>query len=165
VPLAAVGLVAWVSALTAAPYLPLPAAGLLYLFGSRICHQIAVRSLHIGEAQLPVCARCYGIYAGAALVGTIWACATRVAPERWGGRWLPRVNVAYVVAPAVIFNVITIAAEWMRLWMPSNPIRASAGGTLGAAAALAIAVGVSKLDYTQWTSTRSLSRDRHATRI
>ena len=57
-------LVAWVALLVAAPLLPAAPAALIYVLGSRICHQISERSFHVDGAQLPVCARCLGIYAG-----------------------------------------------------------------------------------------------------
>ena len=48
----------------------------VYRLGSLLCHQRAERSFALFGAQLPVCARCAGIYAGAAL--------TMVAARAWG---------------------------------------------------------------------------------
>src|SRR5262245_13994744 len=45
----------------------------IYEIGSLLCHQLPVRSFHVWGAQLPVCARCTGLYigaAGAAIVAT-----------------------------------------------------------------------------------------------
>ena len=39
----------------------------VYAIGSRICHQLPARSFHLWSMQMPVCARCAGIYAGAAV--------------------------------------------------------------------------------------------------
>ena len=55
---------------------PGPAAAVAYLLGSQICHQIAERSFHLAGAQLPVCARCTGIYAGFA-AGVVLATLSR----------------------------------------------------------------------------------------
>jgi uncharacterized membrane protein len=44
----------------------------LYLFFSPICHQIPERSFFVFGHQLPVCARCTGIYTGA-LIGSFFA--------------------------------------------------------------------------------------------
>src|SRR5690606_17850729 len=58
---------------------PLPAtwtgvgAALIYVAGSLICHQIPERSFHLGPAQLPVCARCFGLYVGVALGALAWS--------------------------------------------------------------------------------------------
>jgi hypothetical protein len=38
------------------------AAGIAYLLGSFLCHQDPARSFHAFGAQLPVCARCAGLY-------------------------------------------------------------------------------------------------------
>ncbi len=35
--------------------------------GYAVCHRIDVRSFHLGERQLPLCARCTGMYLGAML--------------------------------------------------------------------------------------------------
>lgn len=46
-----------------------------YQVGSIICHQRPDRSFHIGGVQTPVCARCLGLYGGAAvgaMVGIGW---------------------------------------------------------------------------------------------
>jgi uncharacterized membrane protein len=44
--------------------------------GYAVCHRIDVRSFHLGERQLPLCARCSGMYLGAMLglayQGIIW---------------------------------------------------------------------------------------------
>jgi uncharacterized membrane protein len=161
---AAAVVVAWVSALTAAPFLPVPAAGWLYLFGSRICHQIAGRSLHIDGSQLPVCARCYGIYAGAAVVTVAWACASSPWQRCRVDDRVPQATDARVLVTAVVVNLITIGAESIGFWSPSNAVRASAGAALGAAVALVVGGALSKLHYTPWTSTPSLSRDQRTTR-
>src|SRR5260221_11119827 len=44
-----------------------------YAIGHVICHQLPARSFHLWGAVLPVCARCTGIYAGAAVVSrALW---------------------------------------------------------------------------------------------
>jgi len=52
-----------------------PVLAATYHVGSLICHQLPERSWHIGGVQVPVCARCLGLYAGAAfgaLLGLAW---------------------------------------------------------------------------------------------
>ena len=39
----------------------------VYGIGSLVCHQLPARSFHLWSAQMPVCARCAGIYFGAAV--------------------------------------------------------------------------------------------------
>src|SRR5713226_1466543 len=40
----------------------------VYAVGSSVCHQLPARSFHLWAAQMPVCARCTGIYVGAAVM-------------------------------------------------------------------------------------------------
>ncbi|MBI3046683.1 MAG: DUF2085 domain-containing protein [Acidobacteria bacterium] len=125
--------VGWVTVILLAPWLPVPAAGIVYLFGSRICHQIAERSLSLDGAQLPVCARCLGVYMGAAV-------ALLPGPRRLRCR-VPRhpASARGVAILALALNGATIAVEWADLWQPSNAVRAAAGALLGAAVGLAVA--------------------------
>lgn len=122
----------WVALLILAPWLPVPVAGVLYLLGGRICHQIAERSWYLDGVQLPVCARCLGIYAGAAV-------ALMPGPWRVHSR-APRdpAYVRRVVILAVALNAATIAIEWTDVWVVSNGVRAGTGAALGVAVALAI---------------------------
>jgi hypothetical protein len=52
---------------------PIGAALLIavYAIGGVICHQLPERSYHLWTAQMPVCARCAGIYAGAAMAAIV----------------------------------------------------------------------------------------------
>jgi len=52
----------------------------LYLFYSPICHQLPERSFFVFGHQLPVCARCTGIYFGA-LLGSFFA--RTESPSKW----------------------------------------------------------------------------------
>ena len=70
----------WLVLLVAAPVAPTSLATLLYAAGSFICHQRPERSFHIDAAQLPVCARCLGIYAGAA-IGSAESAGSRARPR------------------------------------------------------------------------------------
>ena len=124
----------WASLVVAAPALPIPLAGVLYLFGSTICHQIPERSFHVDGAQLPVCARCLGIYLGGVL-----GFASGVAGIRARDRRL-------LIAGAVP-TMLTVALEWMGLWFPSNAVRAAAAVPLGAAVTLVVSGAVATLHY------------------
>ena len=124
-PALAVLAVTWLGALVAAPYLPVWVAGPLYVFSSFVCHQLADRSFHFGAVQLPVCARCIGIYGGAA----IGAVAAFVGPLP-GSR-----KATLVIAVTAVPTAVTLILEWASAWFPSNTARALAGATLGLALA------------------------------
>lgn len=119
----------WLILLIAAPSLPAVLAGILYAAGSLICHQIPERSFHLDAFQLPVCARCLGLYAGGA-VGSLGAALTlgrRYAP------WPPvRKDLVYAAtALAALPTIATVVLEWIAGWAVSNTARATAGLPLG----------------------------------
>ena len=66
--------IAWAMLLVAVPFVAsgahlssIAAATVVavYGIGSLVCHQLPQRSYRLWSAQMPVCARCAGIYAGA----------------------------------------------------------------------------------------------------
>jgi len=117
----ALAAVAWALAIAGAPLLPEPLAAVIYVIGSGVCHQRPERSFHLFDAQLPVCARCAGIYAGA---------AAGAALAIMGG-WRTGDRDRRLMTIAAVPTVLTVVAEWVGLWHPGNPARALAGLVLG----------------------------------
>ena len=114
-------------------------AFVVYGVGSVVCHQLPARSFQLWAAQMPVCARCTGIYVGAAIVAVI----DMVRPERTV-RLKPDATYApdatrMLLAIASLPTALTLVYEWTMGDVPSNVIRALAGVPLGAAVALVIA--------------------------
>jgi hypothetical protein len=115
----------------------------VYGIGSVVCHQIPTRSFHLWAAQMPVCARCTGIYAGAAAAAVMaFACLDSLrkavegaAPGRSSsGLYNPRLVVALAAVP----TLATLVYEWTTGSTPSNRTRAAAGACLGAAVAVVV---------------------------
>jgi hypothetical protein len=132
--LAALGAAGWVAVIVTTPGLPTPVAALVYLLGSAICHQLPGRSFHIAGFQLPVCARCLGIYAGAALGGLV-ACRS-IGVRRATGRGRMGVEQrgrarAWMMLGAMP-TATTVLLESAGVWPGSNLVRAMAGVPLGA---------------------------------
>src|SRR5690349_9029633 len=108
--------------------------GLTYVIGSLVCHQRPERSFHAEGVQYPVCARCTGIYLGAAL-------GAAIAIALWGASRRRRLPVAVVyrrwrliLFVAVVPTAVSIILE--RLGGPTGlASRAVAGLPLGMAAA------------------------------
>jgi hypothetical protein len=141
--------IAWASLLPLAAYgasRPHPSAwswsvtAAIYGLGAMVCHQLPARSFHLWSTQLPVCARCTGIYAGAAIAAVIALGALgrasggdrsadrRRQPARAiDGRWL--------FLGSALPSAATLAFEWVSGIAPSNSVRALAGLPLGAAVA------------------------------
>ena len=60
-----------------------------YYAGSLVCHQNPDRSFHLGAVQIAVCARCLGLYAGAAaggFAGLLWWRAARRSAGAYAAR-------------------------------------------------------------------------------
>jgi uncharacterized membrane protein len=128
-----VGVVLWTTALLAAPLelssgnRVLSAAALaMYSAGAEVCHQRPERSFHIGATQLPVCARCTGLYVAAAAGAPL---ALLLVGSMSGAR--ARTLAALAAAP----TLVTWTAEMAGLAHPSNIVRAVAALPLGFVAA------------------------------
>jgi len=132
----AVAAIAWACALPVATWtitgphhLSVYAAALaVYGIGAWICHQRPDRSFQLWAMQMPVCARCTGIYLGAALA----AVASSVAG--YGSGW-SSTRWRAVIAIAAVPTLVTLAVEWTGGGTPSNVVRGVAGLPIGAAVA------------------------------
>jgi uncharacterized membrane protein len=98
----------------------------VYAIGAVVCHQLPERSFHLWGSQLPVCARCTGIYLGAA--------AAALLPLARLPALRPGSSRALLVAAAAP-TLFTLLYEWMTAQMPPNGVRAAAGALLGVALA------------------------------
>jgi uncharacterized membrane protein len=114
-----VGIGVWVATLLAAP-------AWLFPLGSFICHQRPERSFFIEGSQIAVCARCTGLYVGAALA----------AP--WGliaASSLTSARARRVLIAASVPTALTWSLEFAGLAAFSNVARFIAALPLGFAAA------------------------------
>ena len=159
-PLVVFSAIGWIAVLVATPFLPAAPAAFLYALGSRICHQIAARSFHLDGAQLPVCARCTGIYAGLA-IGALYATfAIFRRPGQISSRW--------VLVGGALPTLVTVAAEWTGIWPMSNVARAMAGGPLGIAVGLVVFAALTEqagLHYGECAPRPPIARDRPPSHI
>ena len=131
----------WVAAVLAAPILPAWPAAFVYGVSSLVCHQLPERSFHWGAAQFAVCARCTGIYVGAALA-TLAAAAigpVRIATLR------PYVRPLLVAGAVPI--IVTVLTEWLGVWAPSHTTRMMSGLPFGASVMATMAIAGTTLHY------------------
>ena len=108
-------------------YTVLPA--IVYEAAGLICHQRPERSFHLAGIQLPVCARCFGLYASGA-AGALIACLAGLS----GAGRAPARSAAFAIAVAAIPTALTLIAEWIGLVHPGGLTRAIAAVPLGAMA-------------------------------
>ena len=108
-------------------------AAVVYAAGALVCHQMSERSFHLGPSQLPVCARCFGLYAGVALGALAWsiAGARRARP-------LSRRGVIGLLAAAGAPTAFTVATALAGVLDPPNVWRAGLAMPLGAAAGVVV---------------------------
>jgi uncharacterized membrane protein len=123
---------AWVAILITAPvllahgFVVLPA--IIYEAAGLVCHQKPERSFHLLGIQLPVCARCFGLYASGA-AGAWLALLTGAAAGHSRSKPMP---IAFALA--ALPTAATVALEWAGLMHPSGALRALAAFPLGAIA-------------------------------
>ena len=137
----ALAVTGWVAAVLTAPVLPAWPAAFVYGVSSLVCHQLPERSFYWGAAQFAVCARCTGIYIGAALA-TVAAAA--VEPVRLM-RLRPWVRALLVAGAAP--TIVTVLTEWAGVWAPSHAVRLVTGLPLGGSVMATVAL---TLNYEQW---------------
>jgi predicted membrane protein DUF2085 len=114
-----------------------------YAVGGAICHQLPERSYHLWAAQMPVCARCAGIYVGAAIGAIVGAASLtgRRANARIpllvaaGHRFTRADQARAILFIAALPTLATLVYEWTTGHMPAHWIRAATGVPLGATAA------------------------------
>jgi uncharacterized membrane protein len=101
----------------------------LKLVGYAICHRIPERSFVIGGQQLPLCARCTGIYLGVASNLTVM-----MALRRWRSAELPRPALLAVLFAFFLVMGLDGVNSYMtffpgapHLYEPRNWLRLSAG--------------------------------------
>ena len=148
----AVAAAVWALSLPAAAFeASRPAAGplgygfafVIYTIGHLVCHQRPERSFHLWAAQLPVCARCVGLYVGATLSAAAIVLTSDVGPGRYWAAWnVGRIPGRSKPAPAALLlfaaipTALTLVYEWTTGRAPTNIVRASTALTLGSVVAV-----------------------------
>jgi len=123
------------------------AASAVYVAGAVVCHQKPERSFRLAGQPLPVCARCTGIYVGAALA--VMALAAGPAGVRRVASPFDAARARRLGVVAVAPTLATLAWEWTVGTTPSNAVRAAAGLPIGAVVAWIV-----------WQSARSHGQSR-----
>ena len=114
----------------------------LYSVGAVICHQRPERSFFIDGHQLPVCARCTGLYLSG-LVGAAGWFGVKLA-RRWRRVAVdPRMAVRLLIL-ASMPTLISVATAMVALWDGSNVTRAVFAIPLGATAGAIVAAVATK---------------------
>ena len=100
--------------------------------GYSVCHQIDLRSFHLGDRPLPLCARCTGMYLGALLALTF-----HVVRKPRAGRYPPRHLMVIFALFGLIWaidglnSVASLFPSAPSLYQPSNTMRMITGTLVG----------------------------------
>jgi uncharacterized membrane protein len=146
VPVLALASLVWLTLLVVTPLAPAALATLMYSAGAVICHQIPERSFHLSGFQLPVCARCLGIYGGAALAASVYVLGRARGAVTRSPMLSARVARGVFLIGAIP-TLATVAVEWAGVWRGTNMIRALAGIVLGIGGAVVVMTALATLHY------------------
>lgn len=115
-------------------------AAMAYSAGAIVCHQLPERSFALSGRQLPVCARCTGLYLGVIVGVAAWLVVRRWSVARIPGARRAVVLLAIVALPTAV-SWTTGALGW---WDGTNVLRAALAWPLGLAAGAVVAAVAAK---------------------
>jgi len=115
---------------------------IIYATGGLICHQRPERSFFLDGHQLPVCARCTGVYLSAA-GGIVGWLALKIG-RRWGSLPFDPGLAKRMVLIAAIPTAVSFAAGVLGVWDGSNVTRAMLAIPFGASAGAVVAAVATK---------------------
>ena len=119
--------------------------------GYAVCHRIDLRSFHLGLRQLPLCARCTGMYLGALLGLAFYAFRHPRA-----GRYPPRPMLLLfgILALAWAFDglnsFLSVIPGAPHLYTPDNTLRLVTGTGVGLALATLISPAFNQVAWSNW---------------
>jgi uncharacterized membrane protein len=103
--------------------------------GYAVCHRIDERSFHIGDRQLPLCARCTGTFLGVFAGAAILAATGRFRSGLWPSKKL-MILLLFPVLPWAadgLNSYLTLIPRLPHLYEPQNWLRLTTGTFLGLA--------------------------------
>ena len=116
--------------------------GFIYAVGSVVCHQLPDRSFFIEGRQLPVCARCTGLYLSGAAGVLGWVIAK--SARRWRAMTVPPQVARRGMVVAAVPTAISYIGGVSGMWDGSNLLRAALAVPLGLAAGAVVAAVATK---------------------
>ena len=129
--------------------------------GYAVCHRIDVRSFHILGRQMPLCARCTGMYLGA-MLGLIYLSITA---RRWTGLPPWKVMIVFGIFVAAfgidgINSYLHFFPGFTGLYEPQNWLRLVTGTGLGIAISALLYPAFNQSAWKDWDDRRVLSNVR-----
>jgi uncharacterized membrane protein len=119
--------------------------------GYAVCHRIDLRSLHLGDRQLPLCARCTGTFLGTIIGALLLIAFGRGRSAVWPSRGLLIVLALTAVPWGVdgLNSYVSLFPRFPHVYEPQNWLRLTTGTFLGLAMA---AVFLPAVNQSLWKS-------------
>lgn len=132
-------------------YTPSGLMGKADAIGYAVCHRIDVRSFHLAERQLPLCARCSGMYLGA-LASLIAFSVFRPKAGRYPKRSIQWTLVLFVVIWAIdgINSYLHLFPDAPHAYPASNVLRLVTGTLLGISLATLVYPAFNQFAWQDW---------------
>jgi uncharacterized membrane protein len=126
--------------------------------GYAVCHRIDLRSFHLGERPLPLCARCTGMYLGALVALGAYQLAGRSRAGAFPGR---AVLAAFVILGAAftidgVNSYFSLFPGLPHLYEPSNVLRLATGLMAGVAVGTFVHAGFHQNAWKEWKAEPAL---------
>jgi uncharacterized membrane protein len=130
--------------------------------GYAVCHRIDLRSFHLGERALPLCARCTGLYLGAALSLAFFQISGRQGAGGYPSRPLLVVLGLFGLAFAVDAgnSYLSFFPQLPRLYAPRNELRLATGLLAGVTMGSLVYPAFQQTAWSEWRSERALRGGR-----
>jgi uncharacterized membrane protein len=126
--------------------------------GYAVCHRIDVRSFHMGATQLPLCARCTGMYLGA-MLGLVYQAIIGKKRAGMPHRTVIACLVLFVAAFGIdgINSYLNLFPRAPSLYQPQNWLRLLTGMGMGLGIAAVIFPAFNQTVWSDWDPRPALS--------
>jgi uncharacterized membrane protein len=130
--------------------------------GYAVCHRIDLRSFHIGERTLPLCARCTGIYLGAVLTLGGFQLTSRGRRGAFPGGAVLGAFVLFGAAFTVdgVNSYLSLFPGLPHLYEPANELRLITGLLAGIAVGTFVHAGFHQNAWKEWRPEPALQNVR-----
>ena len=120
--------------------------------GYAVCHRIDLRSFHLGERALPLCARCTGIYLGAMVTLAVFPLAGRGRSASFPGKAILAAFAVFGAGFAVdgINSYLSLFPGLPHLYEPANELRLATGLLAGVALGTFVHAGFNQNAWKDW---------------
>lgn len=99
---------------------------IFFLIGGAFCHQLPERSIYVAGVQLPVCARCFGVYSSVAVCSLFLAAAKRLSASK-----PPSLIITLLLSAALLPLMADGFLSYIGIYETTNFVRVTTGALAG----------------------------------